>query len=67
VTTTHHHHHHPDSLAFPFARAESVPDVNMVLKPLKICIDYKLAILILMDIDTLNKHPPQTPGREYAP
>jgi hypothetical protein len=40
----------------------SVPDVNAVLKPLKICIDYKLAILLLMEIDTFSKYPQQTPG-----
>jgi hypothetical protein len=39
-----------------------VPDVNAVLKPLKICIDYKLAILLLMEIDTFSKYPQQTPG-----
>lgn len=39
----------------------SVPDVNAVLKPLKICIDYKLAILLLMEIDTFSKYPQQTP------
>jgi hypothetical protein len=33
-----------------------------VLKPLKICIDYKLAILLLMEIDAFSKHSQQTTG-----